>query len=253
MMSTTLLQLMWVHRAEAGRFRRTPTFRDIAPIDRADLPVVPGMRFDPDDLARVLAVLQVAPRTPTWELRAAERSDGFIVPLLAVVDADMTVAFAPVERLRATIAAALPFAGSDSALRSAIDAAEVLLALPHLVTAAETLESHSARISGAFARTPRDLPPDHLQTMAQRALLEHRHYERRPMFGGPHLRLELSSRDRPSSGVRGGIDASAAGHLPIASRFSARAIVEVHRDLERDGGGVVARVLAVARAVATTK
>jgi hypothetical protein len=245
------LQAMWLHRTEAARLRRVPDFRGVTPLDRAKLPVLPGLRADPDDVALVLAALQGGRRTPLSDVRPTRRADGAVVPSIAVIEVTVEPAFAPVEKLRATIAAALPFAHAAPALQAAIDGADELLALPELLAAADSLDSHAARIRAAFARTRRELRADHLETLAQRALIENRHYDMKVMFGAPHIRLELSAIGSGGSGVRllGGIEASASPYLPLAARFLARALVEVHAHQGADAERVAVRVLAIGRLI----
>ncbi|MBK6520495.1 MAG: hypothetical protein IPG04_41810 [Polyangiaceae bacterium] len=71
------------------------------------------------------------------------------------------------------------------------------------------------------------------------------------MFGAPHIRLDLLAVGSDGSGVRllGGIEASASPYLPLAARFLARALVEVHAHQDAEAERVAVRVLAIARLI----
>ncbi|MDI1430655.1 DUF2169 family type VI secretion system accessory protein [Polyangium sorediatum] len=87
--------------------------------------------------------------------------------------------------------------------------------------------SEASRLRESYAaRTPAPAGEERDELVA-RALCEERHYERRRLLGGPHLRALLHPPGEPDPMVVY-LPAALADELPLFSRFPARLLVEVH-------------------------
>jgi hypothetical protein len=163
------------------------------------------------------------------ELARAVRPSGKLVPPLVLLAGDVSFAFAPRETLKANVAAAMPLAGTDEALKAAIKDARELLATSDVLCSPQLYESFTTRIRDAFQKARRGAATDYLDTQVEAALVEGRHYQRRSVLGMNAIRAFLHS--ATASGARpvpAYIPVDAEPKLPLYQRFRARMIAEVH-------------------------
>lgn len=101
------------------------------------------------------------------------------------------------------------------------------LKTPGLLAAPAIVEGLTDRIRQAFGRVRRAVPSGYLDAHIERALLEHRRYQKRVFGGAPHLRALLQGpSDKATMLVY--FAADLATMLPLYQRFPARLIAAAH-------------------------
>ncbi len=251
------LELLWLDPRSVARIRRKPEWQrlldEARPARKASdlLPVLSNQEAAAEDRADVMEILARAPEHDGAAVRAAvaagARAGGQFAPPLLVVEGELRLAFDGLETLKGLAANALPFAADDDALAAAVAAAVEYVRLPGLLATPSTLEALARRIRAAFARVPRGVPADFLDTQTQRALLEHRRYQTRVFHGAPHLRIPLHA-EGSSSLVFAPVDLAMS--LPLQLQLGARLIVEAHLFADQyDPQPFALQLLAAARRV----
>ncbi|WP_437518064.1 DUF2169 domain-containing protein [Sorangium sp. So ce1099] len=252
-----IVHLLWFDPESVARVRRQPAFRplleelDERPLDReADEPALakdPMAVEDHREIFEIIARAGVTDAEGTQEtVIDAVRDGGKFVPPVCLLAGELIFHFDELEALKATVTAAAPLVGNDEQLRAAVAPAQDFLKLPELRSSPAVAEGLTARIKEAF-EGKRVAPAGYLKTQAERALLDQRHYQRRPVFGGPHLRALLqppgSSQQLPAY-----LPAALAQQLPLYQRFRARIVAELHLQVDQHESHPIAlRVLALAR------
>jgi hypothetical protein len=164
--------------------------------------------------------------------KGARASGRFDAPVL-LLDGELEVSFDEVATLRAVTAAAAPFAALHKGVKEAVDAAQEALRAPWITGAAAVADGYAERIREAFSMMrkeasagKRPIAADYLDTIATRALMMGRQYQRRPVFGTPHVRAALR--------LIGGeervvvyLSEEAAQRLPLVAKVRARVFAEV--------------------------
>jgi len=200
------------------------------------------------------------------------RQDGKFVPTLAFVAGEIELPFDEIAVLRTTLSTVAPLAGPDEALKNALEAARDFLATPGLMSAPAVAEGLTKRIEDAFAQGKRVVVAGYLDAQRERALVEHRQYQRRSVFGSKHLRalLDLGETELSDAGSslapRASATAKVPGRvplylpepvaelLPLYARFRGRIVVEVRLPVDRyETHSVALRALALARTTAPPK
>ncbi|AGP42295.1 DUF2169 family type VI secretion system accessory protein [Sorangium cellulosum] len=238
----TALQFIWYDPEEVPRIRRRPSFQQIIreleekPLDaEVDDPAVAEDPMAVEDRREVFEVLARGEATDeaglSGALELAIRGDGkFVAPLLLVAG-ELCFPFDELDRLKATMTTAAPFAAGDEVLSAAVEEAKSFLSMPHLLSPPAVAEGFTKRIEDAFARAKRSVPQAYLGEQAERVLLERRCYQRRAVFGATHLRALLqvggSSRLVPAY-----LPEDLAKKLPMQARFRARVIAAL--ELQED-------------------
>ncbi len=175
---------------------------------------------------------------------------GQFTPSSVLLVGELSFAFDEVAQLRATLCVAQAFGAGSDALRSAVLAAAHFLAAPNLLTGPTAAEGLQARIAAAFADA-RWVDSGYLAQETERALLNGRHYQRRRIYGGVHVRGALSL-DGPalSAAFPVYIPDAATDALPLHTRFRARLMAEVRaREDQYESHPVALRVRALGRLV----
>lgn len=231
------LDLLWFDPEAVPRIRRTASFRKILD-DLADQPIDPELD-DPEtarnvadvenqrDLGEIL--LRGEPRGaegPGEALRAGNRRGRF-VPQYSLFEGDLHFPFDEIGALRATVITVTPLIAGDESLKAAVLAANEFLRIPGLFSAPAVAEGLTGRIKDTFRQGKRMVPVSYLEAQVERALLEQRLYQRRSLFGGPHVRALLSSATAPVP-VAVYLGEAAAARLPLFQRFRARLIGAAH-------------------------
>ncbi|XXX77031.1 DUF2169 domain-containing protein [Sorangium sp. So ce134] len=238
----TALQFIWYDPEEVPRIRRKPAFQQIIreledrPLDaEVDDPAIAKDPMAVEDRREVFEVLvrgEAADEAGlSGALERAVRDDGKFVPPLILLAGELHLPFDELERLKAMMTTATPFAAGDEVLSAAVEEAKGFLSMPHLLSPPAVAEGFTKRIEDAFARAKRSVPQAYLGEQAERVLLEKRCYQRRVVLGATHLRALLqvggSSRLVPAYLPEG-----LAKKLPMQARFKARviAVVELQED-----------------------
>ena len=178
------------------------------------------------------------------ELVGAVRDDGRLVQPFVLVAGELVFAFDGIEALKATISVAAPYAGADLEAKAILDLAKEFLGSPGQPSAPAVAEGLATRIRETFEKRGL-LPADFLDGQTERALLCGRHYQRRTLLGGAHVRALLyigsnggSAPKLPGSAVSGQgipayLDSEVAAKLPAIGRLRARMLALVHPTLDQ--------------------
>jgi hypothetical protein len=182
-------------------------------------------------------------------LSSATLVGGRYVPPIVLVAGELALSFDELATLRSTVSVATPLIGADEPLKRAVQDARDFLALPDLLSPASVVEGFTSRIVDAFRKLKRSLPTSYLESHAERAVLERRLYQKRELYGAPHLRAELhlggSSRPMPAY-----LPEALAPKLPLYPRFRARLLAELHLSEDPlDAHEASLRVVALGRVV----
>jgi hypothetical protein len=249
--------LLWLDSAQVPRMRKKPAFREILDALEEQEPdpeldaSVGGAPADVDDHRAVFEILtQGLPSDAEGLQRAmieAVRDDGkFVAPLLLLAG-ELAFPFDELETLRATVVAASPLVGADEPLRAAVESAREFLKAPDLTCAPAVAEGMTTRIRDAFGQGKRMVQPGYLDAQTERVLLDQRHYQKRTVIGGPHIRalLHMAGSQAP---VPTYLPAMVAARLPLFQRFRARLVATCHiSEDQNENHPACLKVLAFAR------
>jgi len=251
------VQLVFHDTDSMPRIRRTSRWRSIL-LDLEKRPPDPDLEDpafakDPAEVEDRREIFEILARgTPAIAIEvnealvAAVRDDGKLVPPLLLVGGELQLPFDEIETLRATVTTVTPLAGNDENLRAAIDVARQFLAIPGLATAPAVAEGLTTRIREAWSQGKRMVAPGYLDAQTDRALIEQRHYQRRTVFGGKHLRALLHAGG--NNPIPAYLPESAAKVLPLYPRFKVRLVAEVHLQIDPyETNQIALRGLALAR------
>ncbi|HZF49609.1 MAG TPA: hypothetical protein VE093_13215 [Polyangiaceae bacterium] len=234
-----LLQLVWFEPASVPRIRRVEAWKklllDLAdkPVDKAlDDPMAGKEAWEVEDRRELLEVMANGGRIDGQgvqdAMQGALRDDGKYVIPLGLLAGDLETPFDEIATLKATVTAAAPLAGpQDEGLRAAVEVADKFLGRSNIETAPAAAEGLSAQIREAFAREKKGLPEGTLEAQVERSLLAGRHYQKRDVLGEKHLRtlLWLPEERQPLVAY---VPQVVANRLPLARRFRARLLGEIH-------------------------
>ena len=255
-----MVQLVWFDPAAVPRIRRQPAWKRILDALEDELPdadldegASSEQPVETEDRREIFEVLARGASTDEAGIQeafgASVRDGGKFAAPIKLLAGDLSFPFDELETLKATVATVTPLIGNDEQLKAAVTNAQDLLKLSDLRTSPVVVESLTLRIRETFAQGKRAVPPTYLDTQVERALLEQRHYQRRAVFGGPHLRALLT----PSGSAQAYpayMPDALAQKLPLYQRFKARLIVEIHPQLDQyETSPLGLRVIALGRAL----
>lgn len=253
------LTLVWFDRKSVPRIVRKPAWQRLLdamedePLDpEADDPALSDEPAEIEDRAQVFEILDRGAATDVagvhGALARAAGKRGMPLPPLELVEGELSLSFDEVETLKALVSTATPLATGDDALAAALETAERFLATPGVSTAPAVAAALCGRIREALANGKRGRV-ELASEQVERALLEQRHYQKRKVLGGPHLRalLHVAGETQPLVIY---LPASIAEALPLSARFRARAIAAVHPAMdEREAEPVALQAVALGRVV----
>jgi hypothetical protein len=255
-----IIQLIWLDPDSVPRVRRQPAWKRIlnaledeppdAELDDAGASQQPVEIEDRREIFEILARGEAIDESGIQEaLAAGARDSGKFASPIKLLVGELSFPFDELETLKATVATVTPLMGNDEGLKTAVTNAQDLLKLPDLRTAPPVVEGLTTRIREAFGQGKRAVPQAYLDTQVERVLLEQRHYQRRAVFGKPHLRALLtppgSSQQIPTY-----MPDDLAQKLPLFQRFRARLITEIHPQVDQyETHPTALRVIAIARAM----
>ncbi len=255
-----VLQLLWFNPEAAARVRRKPEWKKLldqleqGPFD----PEIdePGLAEEPAEMEDRREVYEVLARgAPSGQdsvdkaLLDAVRSDGRFAAQLLLLLGEVRFDFDEIETLKATLSAAAPFAPTDEELKKTVDGATHFLSTPGLVAAPDVASAMTTKVRDAFLATSRPVPPTYLDDQTERALLERRAYQKRPVFGEPHLR-SLFFFGGSSTGIPTYLPEAVSKKLPLFRRLRARMLVEAHFQADQyESHAAALKLVAIARVV----
>lgn len=170
--------------------------------------------------------------------------DGQFEPPLVLMAGELELSFDEVAIMKATAAAAAPFAGGDKRLADVLAGVEELEKTPWLNGAGPVAERLTDQLKEALSPVKRGLPADYLEATTERMLLEQRSYKTRTVAGKKWIRASL----RGTSGLPVYIPEVLREELPLYRRLKVRMIGEV--DLPEDQyeqGSAAVKVVALGR------
>lgn len=254
------MSLLWYDAASVRRMRNHKPFREV--LDEAEKkPIEPGLddlsteelAADVEDRRDVFEILAHAPSTDapgvTEALDRSIRADGKVIPQLVLCAGELVMPFDEVERLKATVATVTPLSAGDENLKASLQIAKDYLALPNLSSAPAVADGLVKRILDAFGQAKRAVTVEYVESQTERALLEQRHYQRRKVFGGKHLRCLLipggSKEPIPTY-----LPETLSEELPMYAHFRVRVITEVRMAEDQyETHAAALRVIGVGRVV----
>ena len=230
------LQLVWFDPECLPSVHRKPAFQPIlrALEKRAVDPELddPTRARDPATIEDRRDIFEVIARGSALDepalnqaLERGARDDGKLVPPLVLLDGEVRMFFDEIEMLRATLTIAAVFSSGDDALKTAIADAREFLRTPDLRSPPSVTEGYITRVQEAMKRAKRATTPGYLDEQTERVLVEARQYQRRTVYGAPHLRaqIQIGNATRPWPLY---IPEAAANRLPMFARFTARILAE---------------------------
>ncbi len=254
-----VLQLLWFEAESLPLARKEARFASVLealdgqPLDQ-DLDD-PSLADDPaavEDRREAFEILARGPAVDeegaTAALAAAVREDGRILPPIVLLAGEVFLPFGEVETLKAVMSVAAPRAGTDAEARALLELTRDFLGTPGLAGAAAVAEALAGRLRDTFEKRGL-VAPGYFDAQVERALLGGRHFQRRIVFGGPHVRALFQT-----GGGEGGIPVylgeELSARLPAAQRFRARILAHAHPGIDQHETHPVA-LRAAALAVAT--
>ena len=231
-----IVELLWLDRAATkklrSRFASECEELEFAPRDRHH-----DLDTDDRELARdhhahfglLMSVTPIGAPELRERLREAVSESGRFTPPLVAVQGELSLPFDPIEILRATSAAVAPIAADDKKLKEGLVKVDELLASPLAAVAADGTSHVLDHLRKLYRESRRQLPPNHLDELVERTMLEQRRYMRRTLLGGAFLRAVIAL---PAGGTREllpvYLPAELAEKLPMMTSFRARVLAEAH-------------------------
>ena len=253
------LQLVWFDPESLPRVHRKEEWKPIlraveerAPDTELDDPTIAKNPADVEDRRDMFEILSRGDALDEAALnRALERAvrdDGKFVPPLALVDGEVRFFFDELETLRATLTIAAVFSPGDEPLKAAIADAREFLRTPDMRSPPSVTEGYTTRIQEALKRAKRAPTPTYLDEQTERVLVEARHYQRRTVYGAPHLRAQIQMIGTSARAWPLYVPEPAATRLPMFARFTTRVLAEVgFQESQYEAHPSALRVLALAR------
>jgi hypothetical protein len=232
------LVLLWLDRKSMPRVVRKGAWQKILdaleeePIDpETDDPALSKDPAEMEDRAQAHAILDRAAPLGFEGLldavaRAAKKRAQFVPPV-ELCEGELALPFDEIEALKTTVAAAKPFVAGHEGLGAATSEAEAFLGMPGHPHAPGLAQSFTLKIREAYALGTHALSGDDLDKLVARSLCEGRHYQKRRLLGGPHLRALLHVLGERDPMVVY-LPAAIADELPLFPRFPTRILAEVH-------------------------
>lgn len=229
-----VLHLLWFNPDVAPRVRRKPEWKKL--LDKLEQgpfdPEVDQAGDDDADVEDRREVFEViAHGTPAGQdaidraLLEAVRADGRFAPQLLLLLGELRFDFDELETLKATLSAATPFTPNDEELKKSVDAATAFLGTPGLVAAPDVATAMTQKIKDAFAVGNRPVAATYLDDQTERALLDRRAYQKRSVFGAPHLRGMFFFQGS-STGIPTYLPEAVGKKLPLFRRLRVRLLAE---------------------------
>lgn len=230
------LELLWFDKEAAPRLRRRSDWKKIldkleeAPrdpeVDQASLSEDPAEIEDRREIFEITAHgAPCAENGVDQAVTSAVRADGRFTPQLVLLSGEVRFDFDELETLKATVSAAKPFAGADADLKAAIETASAFLATPDVIASPEVTAAMTTLIREAFSKNPRPVPATYLEDQTERALLDRRAYQKRGVFGAPHVRSVFLF-PGSTTGVPTYFPEAVAKKLPLFRRLRVRMLAE---------------------------
>lgn len=259
------IELLWFDASEGHRLRGNPSWaKFFAPRQPAKKSSsILGLSFGADadeeppgmtraDVLRIFT--NMTPMTGDEARKAMTEAygpgGGSTAPFL-LLQGDLELRFDEDVELRMIIEVASPLAANDKKLKELLDAADDALRTRAL-SSPEVLEGFTARLREAWGKSNKHLSPDYLAAQTERVLLNQRSYQLRSVLDASCIRSLLASVEMGGK-MPVYLPQSAAGRLPLFSRFPARVLAEGHPQQDQyEAHPVALRAIALGRVLSST-
>ncbi|MFO0593397.1 MAG: DUF2169 domain-containing protein [Polyangiaceae bacterium] len=238
-----MVDLLWFDPSIAPRLREHARYKEIlqeaAPKPKQasfdDDPFEEAMAAEePEDIKARREIFAVLTRGDAIDAEGVGESmadavsdDGTFVPPIVLLSGELSFLFDELAQLKAMVAATSPLSQSDKKLKETLDTVNEILQTPWIQGSTGVAEGLVNRVKEAFAQGNRTLPASYLDTHTERMLLEQRAFQKRTVFGEPHLRTLLSP-----LGVQAAIPTylaeGLATKLPMVLKMRVRILAEAH-------------------------
>lgn len=236
--SRDVVVLVWLDPKAVPRIVRKPAWLRLLdelesePVDpEVDDPALSDEPAEIEDRTQVLAVLERGAAIDVEgvheALARAAGKRGKLVPPLELVEGELSFPFDEVETLKALVSTVTPLASGNEALEAALAMAGKFLSTPGVASAPAVADGLCTRIREALAKGKRGRLEERVDEQVERALLEQRHYQRRKVLGGPHVRAMLYTFGARHPLVTY-LPVEIADELPLSPRFRVRMIAAIH-------------------------
>jgi hypothetical protein len=254
--------LLWFDPESVPRVRRTKAYKPLLdalehrPVDRElDDAAQTDDPMELEDRREVFEILARGTATDASGVRrtvhGAMRKDGKFVPQLVLLRGELDTPFDEIERLKATITTVKPLIRpEEESLKTAVEQASDFIGMPNFLCPGSVADGFTRRIREEFKAEGRSLPEAYLEEETDRVLLEKRHYQKRIVFGEPHLRtlLLLPTDDMPLPTY---LPESLTNKLPMFRRFKVRLLAEAQlKEDQYETHDCALRVVALVRVAA---
>jgi len=259
------LELLWFDADQGNRLRRIPRWAKLLtppPTTKKPSSVL-GLSFGSDaeseapgmtrtDVVRIFT--RMPPMTGDEARRALSEAYGpggvSTAPFL-LFEGEIELRFDEDQELRMVIEVASPLAANDKKLKELLDAAHDALRT-RAFSSPDILEGFIGRIRDAWGRANKHLLPGYLAAQTERVLLSKRSYQVRNVLDAHWIRALFASAEMGGK-IPFYLPQSAAGRLPLFSRFPARVLAEGHpRQDQYEEHPVALRAVALARVLPST-
>jgi hypothetical protein len=259
------IELLWFDASEGNRLRSNPSWaKFLSPRQPAKksssvlgLSFGAGADAEPPGMTRadVLRIFtQMTPMTGEEARKAMTEAygpgGGSTAPFL-LLQGELELRFDEDLELRMVIEVASPLAANDKKLKELLDAADDALRTRAL-RSTDVLEGFITRLREAWGRANRHLSADYLAAQTERVLLNQRSYQLRSVLDASCIRSLLVSVEMGGK-MPVYLPQSAAGKLPLFSRFPARVLAEGHPQQDQyEAHPVALRAIALGRVLSPT-
>jgi len=255
--------LVWFAPEAIPRIRRRKAWIEILdaledePLDPeledAELSATPAMVENRRDISAILSRAEALSPEQLGEVLREGISAGAFTAKIALVAGEISFKFDETKLLEALSAAVTPLAADDERLRTALATANAFLGARGASSLPAVAEGLFAQIREVLRQGRRATPIDGIIAQVERAALEQRAYQRRMVFGGPHLRGAIAvaaASGQAAQAVPVYVPETIAMALPMMASFRARILGEVHPRVDRaEASALSLRGVAIGRAV----
>ncbi|WP_170319776.1 DUF2169 family type VI secretion system accessory protein [Polyangium spumosum] len=254
-------ELLWFAVEMMPRIRRRKAWKEILDaledepidpeLDDAELSATPATVENRRDISAILSCGEALGPERLGEVLKEGISAGAFTAKIALCAGELSFKFDEAKLLEALCAAVTPLAVDDDRLRAALATADAFLGARGSASLPAVAEGLFAQIREVLRQGRRATPLEGILAQVERAALEQRAYQRRMVFGGPHLRGSIAVSAGPAAqAVPVYFPEDIVMTLPMMASFPARILCEVRPRVDRaEASSLSLRGVAIGRAV----
>lgn len=253
--------LLYLHRPSMPRIVRKPAWqpildaRDDEPVDpESDDPALSPDPAEIQEQSEAYAILKkgrcIDRDDALAALDVAANKAGRFAPPMELFQGEIEPALDEIEVLRGLLAIIPEYVPErDARLEKVLGAATTFMNGAGATYARPLVKKHIAEVRQAYGTSKPTAPIDELDALVVQTLVEQRQYQKQRVLGGEHIRTSLHQFGQ-SQPLIVYIPADAAMFLPLAARFSARILAEIHFAQDHQNPNAMAlRCLALANVI----